>query len=596
MKDDDEEEENTFGVTRYPCMPSLVALQQMRNRLHLAFLGRKLMKWTMLASGRELRRLAIELDGVYKGFAEELRNAYIQLARSRYYHANLNEMVLEDIPKKAGAIVIPSTKSVSGVKLWQYVLEETEYKPYVHLGIGKGGQTILETKKAWLELLKHLITMMTLRTSFRMVEISNRAATKKFNVLSKLVIPRVNLSQRYIISELEEMEREDNFRLKRFKELKLKKAGDKTEKKDKPYPECPICKKSSLAELKNEDSPISLRSVATYKNPIEIDKDHFSISNVYSPVIERPISENKPKNSPLPTEIDEAYSGGFGEVTNKDEPVLECPICERSSSIQTKIDEVHLNSFDGVSIKSLGNSADQSLDNIRSITKVQTLPKKSSTTSNEKDLISLKKRFQKFQEGTISLSSSCDLCDESLAQIETASEDICCASCDSFKNESEVKEDKQENVKQTSSNVSKPTSVDSSIGYFEKKIRRIKRITRTQNADGTIREEKETIITRKSKRIPNEISMLDDEDTEDISDDDDDDEKQVNICTIKCNKLYLNSHALTKSELAFKTPISATSNMRKSISLDNLFFGDDNKYSTESISGSHDSKETYIHI
>ncbi|VVD04943.1 unnamed protein product [Leptidea sinapis] len=253
------------------------------------------------------------------------------------------------------------------------------------------------------------------------------------------------------------MEREDNFRLKRFKELKLKKAGDKTEKKDNPYPECPICKKSSLAELKNEDSPISLRSVATYKNPIEIDKDHFSISNVYSPVIERPISENKPKNSPLPTEIDEAYSGGFGEVTNKDEPVLECPICERSSSIQTKIDEVHLNSFDGVSIKSLGNSADQSLDNIRSITKVQTLPKKSSTTSNEKDLISLKKRFQKFQEGTISLSSSCDLCDESLAQIETASEDICCASCDSFKNESEVKEDKQENVKQTSSNVSKPT-------------------------------------------------------------------------------------------------------------------------------------------
>ncbi|XP_050673498.1 putative uncharacterized protein DDB_G0282133 isoform X2 [Leptidea sinapis] len=240
MKDDDEEEENTFGVTRYPCMPSLVALQQMRNRLHLAFLGRKLMKWTMLASGRELRRLAIELDGVYKGFAEELRNAYIQLARSRYYHANLNEMVLEDIPKKAGAIVIPSTKSVSGVKLWQYVLEETEYKPYVHLGIGKGGQTILETKKAWLELLKHLITMMTLRTSFRMVEISNRAATKKFNVLSKLVIPRVNLSQRYIISELEEMEREDNFRLKRFKELKLKKAGGGEDEKNKK--KCTVCK------------------------------------------------------------------------------------------------------------------------------------------------------------------------------------------------------------------------------------------------------------------------------------------------------------------------------------------------------------------
>ncbi|CAH0716905.1 unnamed protein product, partial [Brenthis ino] len=40
-------------------------------------------------------------------------------------------------------------------------------------------------------------------------------------------VPRLNLSCHYILSELEETEREDNFRLKRFKELKVKKAEGK---------------------------------------------------------------------------------------------------------------------------------------------------------------------------------------------------------------------------------------------------------------------------------------------------------------------------------------------------------------------------------
>ncbi|XP_047524942.1 uncharacterized protein LOC125062817 isoform X1 [Pieris napi] len=236
MKDDDEDEENTFGVTRYPCMPSLVALQQMRNRLHLAFLGRKLMKWTMTATGREMRRIAGEIDAIYKGFDADLRNAYILLARSRYFDPTLNQMVLENIPTKAAVMVVPTAKAVSGVKLMNYTIIETNAQNYVHLGLEKGGQTILETKKAWLELLKRLISMLQLRTSFMTVEISNRAATKKYNVLSKMVVPRVKLSEKYIVSEMEEMEREDNFRLKRFKELKIKKNQASNAEK------CPACK------------------------------------------------------------------------------------------------------------------------------------------------------------------------------------------------------------------------------------------------------------------------------------------------------------------------------------------------------------------
>ncbi|CAH4039048.1 unnamed protein product [Pieris brassicae] len=51
-----------------------------------------------------------------------------------------------------------------------------------------------------------------------------------------MVVPRVKLSEKYIVSEMEEMEREDNFRLKRFKELKTKKNQASNAQK------CPACK------------------------------------------------------------------------------------------------------------------------------------------------------------------------------------------------------------------------------------------------------------------------------------------------------------------------------------------------------------------
>ncbi|CAH4039047.1 unnamed protein product [Pieris brassicae] len=43
----------------------------------------------------------------------------------------------------------------------------------------------------------------------------------KGNVLSKIVVPRINLTSKYIVSELDEKEREETFRLKRVKQKKM---------------------------------------------------------------------------------------------------------------------------------------------------------------------------------------------------------------------------------------------------------------------------------------------------------------------------------------------------------------------------------------
>ncbi|KAI8441518.1 hypothetical protein MSG28_015106 [Choristoneura fumiferana] len=213
--EEDEDDDVTIGVSRYPCLPSLVALQQMRNRLHMAHDGKRLMKWSAMATGRELRRIAEDIDGkdnaerngelylsiafsnpavtivrvnrdvdstnqltVFHQFYEDVRNCFILLARCRYFFHNFNRMVLESVAKEACVTVNTSTKGVTGVRIALYEVVESGLDPYPHLGIQRGGETVLETKKAWLDLLRRLIHMLELRRSFMMLDAAHNNAQK----------------------------------------------------------------------------------------------------------------------------------------------------------------------------------------------------------------------------------------------------------------------------------------------------------------------------------------------------------------------------------------------------------------------------------
>ncbi|KAJ0170204.1 hypothetical protein K1T71_014132 [Dendrolimus kikuchii] len=258
--DDDDDPDNSVGAVRYPCMPSLVALQQMRNRLNLAHLGKKLMKWTAVATGKELRRLSCEIIVTYRTFSEDVRNAFILLARCRYFYPNLNKMVLENVPKEAAVTVSTDIKSMSGVKVTHLNIIDSGVDSYEHLGIDKGGQVIFETKEAWRNLLKRIVLMLDQKISFQQVELAHKSATKKGAVLDKIIIPRITATIAYIKSQLEENEREEIFRLKRFKQLKYKHSKKDDihicccclsmfeSQEDTTTSVCPVCQKAAKAK------------------------------------------------------------------------------------------------------------------------------------------------------------------------------------------------------------------------------------------------------------------------------------------------------------------------------------------------------------
>ncbi|XP_073964705.1 uncharacterized protein isoform X2 [Choristoneura fumiferana] len=217
--EEDEDDDVTIGVSRYPCLPSLVALQQMRNRLHMAHDGKRLMKWSAMATGRELRRIAEDIDGVFHQFYEDVRNCFILLARCRYFFHNFNRMVLESVAKEACVTVNTSTKGVTGVRIALYEVVESGLDPYPHLGIQRGGETVLETKKAWLDLLRRLIHMLELRRSFMMLDAAHNNAQKGPNIDSS-TMPYWDYATD-LISVRSYEKKEQNFAVRRLKEIKV---------------------------------------------------------------------------------------------------------------------------------------------------------------------------------------------------------------------------------------------------------------------------------------------------------------------------------------------------------------------------------------
>ncbi|PZC84784.1 hypothetical protein B5X24_HaOG203774 [Helicoverpa armigera] len=220
FKDDDDDDEATLSATRYPVMPSLVALQQMRNRLHLAYLGKKLMKWTALASRKEMRRLSVKINDALMDYGERVEEAFILLARARYFLPQLNGVVLESIPRQASITVKTAGRSVSGVKVKNLNLIETFQDPYPFLGLNKGGMVVTNCKTAWSELVRRMVLVLQLRTTFDLVEVAHKNATKRENVLKKIVVPRIQKTNIFILVELEELAREELFRIKKVKNNK----------------------------------------------------------------------------------------------------------------------------------------------------------------------------------------------------------------------------------------------------------------------------------------------------------------------------------------------------------------------------------------
>ena len=92
--------------------------------------------------------------------------------------------------------------------------------------LGRGGQQIDKCRKIWSELLQVLIRLSSLQTSFISLDEAIKVTNRRVNALDNVVIPGIVANIHYIESELDELEREDIFRLKKVLQVKSRKEEE----------------------------------------------------------------------------------------------------------------------------------------------------------------------------------------------------------------------------------------------------------------------------------------------------------------------------------------------------------------------------------
>lgn len=101
------------------------------------------------------------------------------------------------------------------------------------IGMGKGGEQVKHARRAFRAVLANVVVVASLQAAWVTLDEAIKVTNRRVNALEKVVIPKVQATMAYIMSELDELEREEFFRLKMVQRKKKNLARKKAEERAK---------------------------------------------------------------------------------------------------------------------------------------------------------------------------------------------------------------------------------------------------------------------------------------------------------------------------------------------------------------------------
>merc|ERR1719301_217563 len=120
-----------------------------------------------------------------------------------------------------------NSENVAGVFLPRFTLnmDTAKESPFSTFGVGAGGKVVATARETHADTLVVLIKLASLQTSFVTLDLAIKTTSRRVNALEYVVMPRMEDIIAYIKSEMDEMEREEFFRVKKVVEKKREKLA-----------------------------------------------------------------------------------------------------------------------------------------------------------------------------------------------------------------------------------------------------------------------------------------------------------------------------------------------------------------------------------
>ncbi|KAM0418606.1 hypothetical protein ACHAPT_012505 [Fusarium lateritium] len=199
----------------------------MKAKLKGAETGHSLLKRKSeaLTNATEITR---RIDEAKRKMGRVMQIAAFSLAEVTYAVGGDIGYQVQESAKSARFRVRTKQDNVSGVLLPAFESYLTEGNNDFGLtGLGKGGQQVQRCRETYARAVEALVELASLQTAFVILDEVIKVVNRRVNAIEHVIIPRTENTIKYINSELDELDREEFYRLK-----KAAQGGDQPQKEE----------------------------------------------------------------------------------------------------------------------------------------------------------------------------------------------------------------------------------------------------------------------------------------------------------------------------------------------------------------------------
>ena len=210
--------------------PTTTTLAVIKSRLAGAQRGHRLLKKKADALTLRHRNILRDIVATKTRLATAMRDAHFAWTRAKHAGGDAVRHATLDGVDRASVRVLAREENVAGVKIPRFASRRTgaDERRTELTGLGRGGARVREAKAAYGEAIRLLTELASLQTAFVTLDEAIKTTNRRVNALENYVTPRLQNTVKYILSELDELEREEFFRLKKV-QAKKKKDIEETE-------------------------------------------------------------------------------------------------------------------------------------------------------------------------------------------------------------------------------------------------------------------------------------------------------------------------------------------------------------------------------
>lgn len=235
------------GNDKINIFPSRMAMTLMKARLKGAEKGHSLLKKkadALQIKFRQILKKIIETKSLMGGVMKE---ASFSVSEAKFAVGNdFNTIVLQNV-NKAQTKVRTKKENVAGVNLPTFEAYQDSGDTWELAGLARGGQQLSKLKKNYARAVQLLVDLASLQTSFITLDEVIKVTNRRVNALEHVLIPRIERTLAYIITELDEREREEFYRLKKV--VEKKKINQEAENADRDVDD--ITQTTDALEVRN---------------------------------------------------------------------------------------------------------------------------------------------------------------------------------------------------------------------------------------------------------------------------------------------------------------------------------------------------------